>query len=128
MAGRLPIREREDPPDDAAVIIRAGIMQVAALARAANEAYELYGILALSVECAFDATVLEACRSRRLAPFGQVRLSTVGRVRAGGFALLPTFMRPHFSLLLPDLSEVTVARLERCFDAPIPNPGRTPRW
>jgi len=58
----------------------------------------------------------------------QVRLSTVGRVRAGGFALLPTFSRPHFSLLLPDLSELTMARLERSFDAPIPNPGRTPRW
>ncbi len=55
-----------------------------------------------------------------------MRLSTAGRVRAGGFALLPTFSRPHFSVLLPDLSELTMARLDRCFDAPIPNPGRAP--
>jgi hypothetical protein len=32
-------------------------------------------------------------------------------------ALLATFDRPHFTLVLPDLSVVTVARLERCLDA-----------
>lgn len=128
MARPLPIREREDPPDETAVVIRAGIMEAAALGRAADEMQRLYGVLAISVECAFDARVLEACRSPRLAAYRQVRLSTARRVRAGGFALLPTFARPHFSLLLPDLSELTMARLERCFDAPIPNPGRTPRW
>jgi hypothetical protein len=124
MAQQLPIREREHPPDDAAVIIRAGVMGAVALGRAADRMQRLYGVLAISVECAFDASVLEACRNPRLVAYGRVRLSTAGRVRAGGFALVPTFSRPHFSLLLPDLSELTMARLERCFDAAIPNPGR----
>jgi hypothetical protein len=61
--------------------------------------------------------------------FGYTRTPTAELpIRIGwatpGFALVPTFSRPHFSLLLPDLSELTMARLDRCFDAPIPNPGR----
>lgn len=124
----LPIRRHEEPPDDAVVVIRAGVMEAAAVGRAANEMQRLYGVLAISVECALDATVLDACRSPRLVVFRRVRLSTAGRVRTGGFALLPTFSRPHFSVLLPDLSELTLARLDRCFDAPIPNPGRNPPW
>jgi hypothetical protein len=42
-----------------------------------------------------------------------------------GFALLATFDHPHFTLVLADLSELTLARLDRCFDDPIPNPGRS---
>jgi hypothetical protein len=55
-----------------------------------------------------------------------VRLSTFGRVRAAGFALLAIFDRPHFTLVLADLSELTLTRLDRCFDDPIPNPGKAP--
>lgn len=55
-----------------------------------------------------------------------MRLSTFGRVREAGFALLATFDHPHFTLVLADLSEITLARLDRCFDEPIPNPGRPP--
>jgi hypothetical protein len=122
----LPIRQGEQPPGDATVLVRAGVMEEAALRRAANEMHELYGVLAISVDGALDMSVVQACRGPRLARYRQVRLSTFGRVRGSGFALLPTFTLPHFSLLLPDLSELTMARLERCFDAAIPNPGRTP--
>ena len=52
--------------------------------------------------------------------------STFGRLRTAGFALIATFDYPHFTLVLADLSEVTIARLGRCFDDPIPNPGRPP--
>lgn len=70
-------------------------------------------------------TVLEACgTSDRIARYRQVRLSTFGRVRAAGFPLLATFEHPHFTLVLADLAELTIARLNRCFDDPIPNPGR----
>jgi hypothetical protein len=125
MAPPLPIREGEHPPDDAAVVIRAGVMEHATLRRAASEMHKLYGILAISVDGALDASVADTRRGPRLIQYRQVRLSTFGRVRANGFALMPTFTRPHFSLVLPDLSELTMARLDRCFDAAIPNPGRT---
>ncbi len=128
MAPSLPIREAEPPPDDAAVVIRAGVMVVADIERAASQCLELRGVLAISVEAVLGTTVAEACASSpRLSQYRQVRLSSFGRLRAAGFAVLPTFARPHFSLVLPDLSELTLARLDRCFDPPIPNPG-LPGW
>jgi len=44
-----------------------------------------------------------------------------GRAASPWFA---TFAHPHFTVTLPDLSELTIARLDRCFDELIPNPGR----
>ena len=58
--------------------------------------------------------------------FDAVRVRLIGRVREAGFALLATFDHPHFTLVLADLSELTLARLDRCFDKPITNPGRPP--
>jgi hypothetical protein len=82
-------------------------------------------LLGVSVEAAIDQTVLEACRgSERLMPYRQVRLSTFGRLHSAGFAVLATFDSPHFTIVLPDLSELTVARLDQSFDDPIPNPAR----
>lgn len=128
MAPSLPIREGEPPPDDVAVVIRAGVMAVADIEHAASQCLDLRGVLAISVEAVLDTAVAEACaNSPRLSQYRQVRLSSFGRLRGAGFALLPTFARPHFSLVLPDLSELTLARLERCFDPPIPNPG-LPGW
>jgi len=120
----LPIR-RENPPDDGAVVIRAGVIDRRSIEDAASRCFEGYGVFGISVEAAIGVSVAEACRaSRRLARYRQLRLSTFGRLRAGGFPLVATFDSPHFTLILPDLSEITLARLDRCFDGPIPNPGR----
>ncbi len=62
----------------------------------------------------------------RIAGCRRVRPPTFGRIRHAGFALLGTFDHPHFTLVLADLSEFTLARLDRCFDEAIPNPGRPP--
>jgi len=78
----------------------------------------------VSVERVIDTTMQEACRGERIAGYGRIRLSTFGRVRGAGFALLASFDHPHFTVVLADLSELTLARLDRCFDEPIPNPGR----
>lgn len=94
--------------------------------RAAERTFGLYAVYGISVEGVIDTTVQDACRGERIASYRRVRLSTFGRVREAGFALLATFDHPHFTLVLPDLSELTVARLDRCFDEPIPNPGRPP--
>jgi len=53
-----------------------------------------------------------------------VQLSSFGRLRSGGFALLATFEHSHFTLVLPDLSDLILARLIRCLDGPVPNPSR----
>jgi hypothetical protein len=122
----LPIR-REQPLDDAVVVVRAGVMDRQSLERAARQCFDGYGVLAVSVEAVIGKTVDQACRtSPRLSQYRQVRLSSIGRLIQGPFVLLPTFEAPHFSLILPDLSDLTVPRLVRCFDDPIPNPGLDP--
>jgi hypothetical protein len=124
MVQPLPIR-RERPPDDGVVVIRAGVMERGGIEVAASRCFEGYGVLGISVEAAIGVSVVEACRtSPRLARYRQLRLSTFGRLRTAGFPLVATFDSPHYTLTLPDLSEITLARLERTFDDPIPNPGR----
>jgi len=76
MAPSLPIREGEQPPDDA-VVIRAGGMAVAHIEHAASQCVETRGVLAISVEAVLDTTVAEACtNSRRLSRYRQLRLSS----------------------------------------------------
>jgi len=120
---RLPTRH-EQPPNDAIVVIRAGVLSVGSVEDAANRCLEGYGVLGISVEGAMDLSVAEACRSSpRLGRYRQIRLSTFGRLRAAGFAVIATFDPPHYTVALSDVSELTIARLGRCFDDPIPNPG-----
>jgi hypothetical protein len=123
VARPLPLRP-EQPPDDAAVVLRGGVLGADGVRRAAERTFDLYAVFGISVEGVLDMTVQEACSSERVASYRRVRLSTFGRVRMAGFALLATFDRPHFTLVLPDVSDFTLSRLDRCFDTPIPNPGR----
>lgn len=116
----------ELPPDDAAIVLRAGVMDTGNVRRAAERTFDLYAVYGISVEGVIGESVQNACRSARIANYRRVRLSTFGRLRDAGFALLASFDHPHFTLVLADLSELTLARLDRCFDPPIPNPGRQP--
>ena len=93
---------------------------------AALRAFDRYALYGISVHGVIDQTLVEAFRTKPIAAYRHVRLSTFGRVRNGSFALLATFDHPHFTLVLPDLSELTIARLRACFDDPIPNPSQTP--
>lgn len=123
----LPIRG-EQPPDDTVVVIRAGVMALDTLRRTAGDSFDDYGAYLVSVEAVVDGkSVRDACReSPRIGGrYGQVRLSTVGRLRTAGLAVLATFTRPHFDIVLPDLTEQTLDVLTACFDAPIDNPGRS---
>lgn len=117
----------EDPPEDAVMIVRAGVMAPDALRRTATDSFEDFGVYLVSVEAVLETTVEETCRkSPRIGDrYGKVRLSTAGRLRAAGFVLLATFDRPHYDIALPDLSDAILMRLDGCFDAPIPNPGKT---
>jgi hypothetical protein len=106
----LALRD-EDPPSDATVIIRAGVLEPASITRALSRSFDRYAVLGISVEGALDASVLETCQqSPRLAPYRRIRLTTVARIHTNGFVLLPTFDIPHFTLVVPDASELTIAR------------------
>lgn len=106
--------------------MRAGVLDREDARRAARRARGETGILALSVFAAIGQTVDELCRDRDLARYRQIRTSTFGRLRRAGFPVLATFGEPHYDVVLADLDDDTMDRLERCFDAPGPNPGRRP--
>src|SRR5687767_1323279 len=100
-------------------------MEADSVRSAAADARDQFGFYAVSVMLALDVSVEELCRREwQLALYRRVRLSTVGRVRSARFALLPSFERPHYSIVLPDLADATLATLDACFDPPISNPGR----
>ena len=92
--------------------------------RTASDAFDEFGIYTVSVFLALDVTVDELCRDRpELQRYGKVRLTTAGRLRSLGFALVPTLDRPHYDVVLPDLADATLDRLELGFDRPIPEPS-----
>lgn len=124
MSRLLPLRS-EQPPDDASVVLRAGVMSVDNVRRAAERTFGIYAVYGISVESVLDTTVQEACRGERVVGYRQVRLSTFGRVRGAGFALLATFDRPHFTAVLADLSELTRGPPRRLLRRPDPEPGQS---
>lgn len=117
----------EEVPDDAVNIVRGGALTVDTAERAALRNRRIFGFLGLSVEAALDAGWETVCRvSPRLAGrYGTVRLSSAGRLRGAGFPLFPTGDRPHYDVVLADLTAATVARLPASFDEPVENPGKS---
>jgi len=123
----LELRE-EDPPGDTVVVVRGGEMNSDFVRRSASQSRQEFGFYGLSVFAAVDVNFVELCAAEpMLARYGRVRISSVGRLRALGFALVATQQRPHYDVVLPDLSGETLDRLERGFDPPIPNPTRQAR-
>lgn len=118
------LRDEQVPPD-AAVVVRGGEMNGESVRRTAIGSHAEYGIFAVSVFVAFDVSVEQLCQERpELQRYRKVRLSTVDRLRSLGFALIPTLDRPHYDVVLPDVDDITLDRLELGFDLPIVNPGR----
>jgi hypothetical protein len=119
-----PLLLRDElPPDDTVVVVRGGEMKSEYVRSSARDAFFDVGVFAVSVALSLDLPVEQLCASdRRIARYGKVRLSTVGRVRELGFALLPTLDRPHYDVVLPDLEDATLDRLELAFDLAIPRP------
>ncbi|MHB1987002.1 MAG: hypothetical protein ACYCSF_03310 [Acidimicrobiales bacterium] len=116
----------EEPPDDAVVVVRGGVMASDSVRRSAQASMQLYGFFGLSVFSAAGLTAAELVASvPELGPdrYRQVRTSTVGRLRSAGFPLVPTQDHPHYDVVLPDLADPTLERLQTCFDPAVPNPS-----
>jgi hypothetical protein len=116
----------EDPPADAVVIIRGGLLAPDSIVRTATTSFERHGFYGVSVFAAIDMTVDQlVARTPELGAdrYKQLRRSTVGELRGAGFALLPTLEWPHFDIVLPDVEEPTLERLGACFSQPFANPA-----
>lgn len=72
-----------------------------------------FGEFAISVFGAADETELEALAAGRLNRFELLTVTSAGAIRRAELAVLPTFRRPHYSILLPDL-DADLRRLLRC--------------
>jgi hypothetical protein len=119
----------ELPPEDAIVVVRGGTMNSEFVRSSAADSFADFGFFGVSVSLALDVDVDVLCSvDPRISRYGKVRLSTVGRLRALGFALLPTLARPHYDVVLPDLVDETLGRLELAFDVPILRPTPRKDW
>lgn len=127
---RPHVREDEDPPDDTVVVIRGGPDNADKLTRHAartHRAFELDGepIWGVSVFLALDqagGASLEGLLSDRLRTYREVHLPALVDLRAAGFEVLPTFARPHFTVVFPDSEPETLASFLSALGKPVENP------
>jgi hypothetical protein len=112
------------------VALRGGPDNIDKLRRHAlrtNRAFVLDGlpVFGVSVFCAQDDVgpgSLEGLLQDRLSTYRWVHTPTVERLTEAGFLLLATFGRPHFTLLLDDVGDDRLARLEEALGPAVENP------
>lgn len=110
---RAVVRQ-EAAPDPATLVVRGGLDSIAKLQAHAGRtarAFALDGVpaLGLSVFAALDdigSGSLDGILTGKLSTYQVIHLVTAGEIMDVGFTLLPTFARPHFTLLLTKPSEV----------------------
>lgn len=119
MTGLPDLRDfvRPEPlPPSATLIVRGGpdsVAKLAAHAERLRRAFVLDGALVLGISV-FAATddigpaSLDGIAAGKLSTYRVLHTVPVGRVTAAGFPLLPTFERPHMTLLLGSLDRVAV--------------------
>lgn len=112
------------------VALRGGPDNIDKLRRHAartHRAYVLDGrpVSGVSVFCALDdigPASLDGLLSSRLATYRWVHTPSARALDEAGFALLPTFARPHYTLLLDEVTDDLLGRLASALGPPIENP------
>jgi hypothetical protein len=122
----LSVGEASDALPDDALVLRGGHMQPDTLETNALTEYDASGRYALSV---FSAPGLDREQLARVAaqPRGQVRLSTVGRIRTAGYEIVRSenIAPAHADLILPNPpTDADYEAVIAAFDPPVPNPAR----
>lgn len=132
-AGREELRAhvRTEPiHDDEVVLIRGGPETAAKLlghARRLHTVYVLdglpvFGVSAMAALDALGPASLDGLLASRMASYRVVHMPLVGALREAGFQLLPTFRRPHVTVLLDSDAPDDVDRLLRALGPGRPNP------
>jgi hypothetical protein len=117
----------EEPPDDAFVVVRGGPIAAEKIVeharRQAREyTYRNAPMYSVSVSLTVGGWDVSALLAGPLSSRSAFAVSTVGTVRAAGFALLPTYEAPHYDLLLETGEYREAERLVSLFSAPESNP------
>lgn len=112
---------REDPADDTLVVVRGGTLDRARLRRDATLTFRRFGEYGISVLAASDEEALDALAATTLQRERLLTLTRAGTLRAAGLEVRPTFRRPHFTVMLPDV-DADVERLMACDNEVRDNP------
>lgn len=104
---------------DRVIVVRGGPDTVAELrhrAQRTHRAFVLDGrpVFGISVFCAMDASgeaSLNGLFAGRLSTFHKVHLSRAHDLVGAGFDIIPTFRRPHFTLLIDGILEAQLTHL-----------------
>ena len=115
---------------DRVIVVRDGPNTVAKLrdhARRTYRAFSLDGqpVFGISVFCALDAAgeaSLNGLLAGRLSTFRKVHLPRASDLVGAGFDLIPTFRRPHFTLLIDGVFEAQLIHLRSVLGPPRDNP------
>lgn len=117
-------------PDGDVLVVRGGPDGAAKLAGHAlrmHRAYVLDGepMFGVSVFAALDdigPASLDGLLAGRMATYRQVHLPTAGALATAGFTVLPTFGRPHMTVVLGSAAELELRRLLDALGPPRANP------
>lgn len=110
--------------DDDALVVRGGLMRIPTLRYAVDLCkvrHDFYGLSFFGENDASLDAITRAAGSRL--ENGQIRMSTVGRMREVGFEPYRSGEYPHLSVEFQwNPSDDDLERLVAVFDEPIPNP------
>ena len=110
-------RIRNEPlGDDTLVVVRGGLLEATTIRTDALAAAERFGVPGISVFAAPDHDALDDLAREKLIRFEVLTIITVGALRSAGLEIIPTFRRPHLTILLPDL-DGDLKRLLACDNA-----------
>ena len=116
-----PLRVRnEQLADDGLVVVRGGLLDVETLRVDAVRAFERFGEHGVSVLAVPDEAAMQEIGTR-LRLNEVLTLMRVGEIRRAGLELRPTFRRPHYTVMLPDL-DADLIRLAACENVVRTNP------
>jgi hypothetical protein len=100
-------------PDDDLVLVPGAELAAEALRRDAIRTYRRFGEYGISVLGALTETDIDELAGGLLRRFEVLTVMKAEAVRRSGIELRPTFRRPHYTLMLPDLDKA-IFRLLRC--------------
>ncbi len=135
MTSRRPIEPMlrdEDPPDEAAAVIRAGPVTAEKIVEHANRelarfTYRGEPLAAISVDVTVGGWDVDRILRERLWSRSRYALAAAGDLRAADYELLPTANRPHYSLVLPSATFEDAVALLAHFGPTIENEYRRRR-
>jgi hypothetical protein len=112
--------------DDDAIVVRGGELGLKDVREQANDEYESSGTFSISVAGGETGWTLEQVAKAARRPNRQIRKTTAGRLRQGGFDVAPPQgERKHVNLILAEqrtLTDEDWATLSELFDVAEPNP------